>query len=215
MINFRLFGYPVRIEWMFWVICAILGVSSGSAGGRTAIYLLLMWVGVVFVSILWHEFGHALARRKFGQPHSQIVLHGFGGYCAGPGNFSRHQQMWISFAGPLASFILGGLIWLLTKTPGYENVWVRVLVGIGLWVNIGWAILNLLPIYPLDGGQIFAAFMANRKPSVVPVVGMVCAAAVAILGFYYLRSIWMLILFGLLAFQNWQRTQGQNPRRII
>ena len=123
--------------------------------------------------------------------------------------------MAISFAGPLASLILGGLIWLITLLPGYADPTVKHFVFIGLWVNVGWALLNLLPIYPLDGGQIFAAFMANKKPSIVPIVGMICAAGAAIYGLVFLNSIWMAFLFGLLAYENWQRSKGLSPKGFL
>ncbi|MDF1753519.1 MAG: site-2 protease family protein [Verrucomicrobiales bacterium] len=215
MINFRLLGYPVRIEWMFWLICGVLGMNLLKVPGQEGIIMMMIWVGVVFFSILWHEFGHAFARKKFREPYSEIVLHGFGGYCAGPGNFTRQEQMFVSFAGPLASFILGGIVYFGFKMFGVAHPMVGFFIAQMLWVNIGWAIINLLPVYPLDGGQIFAAYMSNKKPSIVPIVGMVVAGAVAAYGLIFMNSLWMAILFGMLAFQNWQRSQGGRPTRFF
>ncbi|MDF1815169.1 MAG: M50 family metallopeptidase, partial [Verrucomicrobiales bacterium] len=162
MIRFKLFGYPVTIQWMFWLMCAILGLNALSTPGQAGIIMLAILVGVVLVSILWHELGHALARKKVGSPYSEIVLHGFGGYCTGPGNFTRNQHIFVAFAGPLASFVLGGLVVLLAQSPVGGGMWVQYLIGQALWVNFGWGLMNLLPIYPLDGGQMFSAFMANK-----------------------------------------------------
>jgi len=208
MINFRLFGYPVGIQPFFWLMCLMLGSNSLRTPGPDGIKSFLIWVGLVLVSILWHELGHAFARKKCGEPHSEIMLTGFGGYCAGRGNFTRHQSMFISFAGPLASFVLGALIWLLVLTPAISNPWVREFIAVGLWINIGWALINLLPVYPLDGGQIFAAFMSNKKPAVVPIVGMLVGGAIVAYGLMN-NMIWMAIIFGMLTYQNWQLSQGR------
>ncbi len=210
MLKFRLFGYPVRVEWMFWVICALLGLSGGS-NGPEQIYILLLWTVAVFVSILWHELGHAWARKKCRQPYSEIVLHGMGGYCAGPGNFTRKEQMFISAAGPAASLLLGGAVYLLMFTPGMSNRWAGTFVSIMLFTNIGWALFNLLPILPMDGGRIFEAFMANRKPSIVPKVGFVIATILAVMGMLS-GNLWIAFLMGFMAYGNWQRMQQGNFR---
>jgi len=213
MLRFRLFGYPVRIEWMFWVVCAILGMDLMQVPGPQGLGMMVLWVVIVLGSVLWHELGHAFARKKFGEPYSEISLHGFGGICSGPGRFTRHEQMAVSAAGPVASLLLGGMVWMIAQTPGAQaSFWMHFFVGQMLWVNIGWAILNLLPIFPLDGGRIFEAFMANRKPSLVPKVGMLTAAVIAVFGLVGLGSIWMALLFGYLAYANWQRTNRVQPR---
>ncbi len=203
---------------MFWLLCGLLGMNLLQTPGQEGLIKILLWIALVLVSILWHEFGHAIGFRKCGQPNANIVLHGFGGYCQATGSFTRGQSMFISFAGPLASFILGGLFWLLTKTPAFsapDAALLRWLVAQALWVNIGWALLNLLPIFPLDGGQIFAAFMANKKPKIVPIVGMVVAGAVAVYGLVGVGSLWMALMFGFLAYQNWQRSKGLPTTRLF
>ena len=229
MLHFSFLGFPVRVHWMFWVMSALL---SGALGlqGRELFIVLLTWVPVVFVSILWHEIGHAQARRKYGQ-HSEILLYGMGGLCSGPGHFTRHQSMWISAAGPAASLCLYGLTLGVALVMGLQvnfgtfgatvldvtesggalrpSTTMRVFNSL-LWVNGFWALINLLPVYPLDGGQIFAAFMAKRNPGVVPKVGMVVAGGIAIFGLVFLGSFFMAILFGYLAYTNWQRSQGKH-----
>ena len=77
--------------------------------------------------------------------------------------------------------------------------------------NIYWAILNILPIYPLDGGQMFAAIMANKSQRIVYQVGMFTAGAVAI--FSLIRgNLFGTLLFGSLAYSNFQRSKGLIPR---
>ena len=79
MIKFKLFGFPVRIQWMFWLLCAFLGMRYLQTGGRYGFVMLFILTGTVLVSILWHELGHALYRKKFGAPYSEITLWGMGG----------------------------------------------------------------------------------------------------------------------------------------
>src|SRR5688500_3784168 len=75
-LHFRVFGFPVRVHPYFWLVTAIMGLGSGDEG--TAPMELLTWVGVVFVSILVHELGHAFLQRRFGG-RPWITLYGLGG----------------------------------------------------------------------------------------------------------------------------------------
>src|SRR5512146_1456782 len=71
-LRFSLLGFPVRVHPLFWLIAVLLGSASAD------LVQILIWVLVVFVSILIHELGHALAFRRYGLS-SQIVLHFAGG----------------------------------------------------------------------------------------------------------------------------------------
>src|SRR5262245_15290041 len=74
-IHFRVCGFPVRVSPFFWFTAVLMGVNPR---GGTPPMELLLWVAVVFVSILVHELGHALAQRHYGG-HPWITLHAFGG----------------------------------------------------------------------------------------------------------------------------------------
>ncbi len=211
MLRFQLFGFPVRIEWTFWILCLILGMSYLQEPGSEALGKFVFLAAIVTGSILVHELGHAYARKQCGAPYSELILHNFGGLCTGPGHFTRGQTIWIAGAGPLASITLGCLAWLLIFTPGAsEGTWVKFFVFQMIWVNIGWAIINLLPIFPLDGGQIAAAAAGPRHYRTVLWVGVVLAALLAILALVGTGSLLSTVLFGMLAYSNWQRLQGQS-----
>jgi Zn-dependent protease len=216
--------------WRFW--------RSSSASDLD---IRCFWIFVVFVSILVHELGHALAFRRYGQ-HSRIVLHFAGGltipepvyWGSGYANvaLSPNQQIVISLAGPLAGFLLAALIIFIVMLMGGSVLTTRllgfiplpvnallpfggrilsVLVSMLLWVNVFWGLFNLAPVYPLDGGSV----IRNILIQVDPVDGVrkslwisvIAGGLVALLGLVFFRSLFMLLLFGLLAFQSYQSLQ--------
>lgn len=158
-LRFRLFRFPIRVHPWFWIGTVLLGFSALETG----VQILAIWVIVVFVSILVHELGHAIAFRRFGAD-ADIVLYAFGGLAI-PTNhiFGRWQRILVSLAGPFAGFILFGIVygsnlvlhWAKDSRDIPTNGWeVWHLYFDLIVVNLYWGIINLLPIYPLDGGQV-------------------------------------------------------------
>lgn len=185
MLRFSLAGIPVSAHWMFWVISAVLG---GAFEARTASHWadVGIWVGVVFFSILVHELGHALAVRHFGAP-TEIILHGFGGATLLPaGRLTRRQSIVVSAAGPLAGLSLGltvlaaaGAAQTIAGPIRHEGI--LTATSYALQVNFFWTFINLLPIQPMDGGQILRDVLGPSRFKVTCVIGMVCAALVGLL----------------------------------
>ena len=153
-VNFRVLRFPVRVHPLFWIFTALLGATALEQLG---VLYLLIWMVAVFVSILVHELGHALAFRRFGAD-SHIVLYAFGGLAVPwSGVQGRWRRIVVSLAGPLAGFLLCGLVygsneWLKWADPRtlaiFYTYWVFVRI------NLVWNLLNLLPVFPLDGGQV-------------------------------------------------------------
>jgi Zn-dependent protease len=233
-LRFSIAGIPVRVHPLFWLIALLLGSS-------TDLLQLPIWVFVVFVSILIHELGHALAMRRYGQP-SQIILHFAGGltvpepvsWGSGWTNVSLrpNQEIFISLAGPGAGFLLAALVvvgatisggsiitnWLFGVIPlpvaALMPIGGRVLsllVTMLLWVNVFWGLINLLPVYPLDGGNVSRYLLLQADP-IDGVrkslwISVIAGGLVAIAGLLILRSVYMALLFGLLAFQSYQSLQ--------
>lgn len=145
--------------------------------------LLVLWSLAVLLSILVHELGHAFAFRLFGL-HASVVLYHFGGLATPlssrrPGGamspLSGLQNIWIAAAGPAAQLLLAAVVIVGVRLAGYEVVglpgyvaWIPGASGgeqisdVGLfsavffivYPSIHWAILNLAPVWPLDGGRI-------------------------------------------------------------
>ena len=83
--NFQIFGIPCRVHPFFWLLAVMLGIRGNSSQG------ILIWVSVVFVSILVHELGHAFTIRYFGWS-PRVVLHSFGGLAIYDPSFSPWQS---------------------------------------------------------------------------------------------------------------------------
>ncbi len=206
MIRFRLFGFPVAVHWMFWLIAALLaGVAD--ANSPEGLQAVLVRIAVIFVSVLWHEMGHALVMRKFGEQPS-ILLYGLGGLAMGSGWRSRWQQIWISLAGPLAGFLLAAVVWMLLQVLYVKSFLVAVAAITFLWVNIVWSAVNLLPIIPLDGGRISEAVLASRGKLALQ-ISLVFAIGMAIYGWVAWQSIFTTLLFASMAVDNWRSLRGQ------
>lgn len=228
-LQFSIFGVPVRVHPLFWVIGLLLGSSSNSLTG------IFIWVAVIFISILVHELGHAFAFRRFGQD-SVIILHFAGGltvpqsvpWGGGYANvrLTPNQQIFISLAGPFAGFFLAAAIlttgifmggsMVTSNLLGFipipmvmfsNSLLTQVFISF-LWINIFWGIVNLIPVYPLDGGHVARYFLIQRDPwnglQTSLWVSVIAGALTALIGFILLKSIYMGFLFGLLAFQSYQ-----------
>ncbi|MFT5354669.1 MAG: Zn-dependent protease [Polyangiales bacterium] len=188
-----MFGVPIRVQPFFFLVIVMLGLPQGDftpdALLRTAI-----WAGVVFVSILWHELGHAWMMRRHGYA-PWIELYGMGGrtgWGRGPGYPSPKVRVLVSLAGPFAGFLLGGAVWLVAfgltalELGATNDLLEQVLTGL-LWVNIGWGLVNLIPMLPWDGGAamhgVFDATLKGRmKGKGQKVAGIMTLVVAAICG---------------------------------
>jgi stage IV sporulation protein FB len=238
-LHFRLFGFPVRVHPFFWVVALLLGMGADEAEPVAA----LIWVAVVFVSILVHELGHAFMQRYFGG-RPWITLYSFGGLAScNDCDRSPRSQIMILLAGPMAGFLLAiavmagirlaghgialilfsneivlapaGFRWSITDSfvlfaRGFEPFASRALnIALGdlLSVNILWGLINLLPVYPLDGGQIARELFTLRQPRQGIVRSLQLSVGTAALVAVYAltqKSFYTAVMFGLLAYGSYQ-----------
>jgi Zn-dependent protease len=242
---FDLAGIRVRVSAWFWLAVGLLGwnaCSSLSLGDqRLFVQMLLMWIGVVFVSILVHEFGHALAYRNFGQS-AHIVLYHFGGLAIPEIWGRRHlrpaQRLLVSAAGPFAQLCLAAVVVGILKVGGFQVPFPITAVGSALgfnegrgfsspqayalfefllYVNVFWPLLNLIPVPPLDGGQILRegllAIGVSDGPRIAAGIGGVVGGAVAWWG-YTRGEPFLGIMFAMLAASCFQSlSMGDTPWR--
>ncbi len=170
----------MRIEPAFLVIIAILGINPVDPQPL----FIASWVLIATVSILVHELGHAVVFRVFGIRPS-ITLHGFGGLTSGTGALSPGREIAVSLAGPLSALVLLGLpaVWL-ERSGTISTYEMEVFVSQAVWINIGWSLLNLVPVLPLDGGHVFEAIAEvvakGRGTRIAQIVSVGVAAVLAV-----------------------------------
>jgi Zn-dependent protease len=238
-LHFRVFGVPVRVHPLFWIAGLITGLGPGDEKTKPA--ELLIWIAVVFVSILVHEMGHAFLQRRYGG-HPWITLHGFGGLAScGDCDRSPRAQILISLAGPTAGFLLAAAVLIAIKLSGhaaglalgrpqlpgvvtlrlpgatlyfepYDSMRANLVVLNMLWVNVIWGLVNLLPVYPLDGGRVSREVCTLRQPRRGIVlslqISIVTAGAMGVYGLFAWQSLLVLLMFGYLAYTNYQALQA-------
>lgn len=223
MIHFTLFGIPVYIRPWFWVVLAIFGGALRINSVESLIYPAL-FVIAGFVAILSHEMGHALVGRKLGGGQQTVILELFGGLTSSHGmQLTRGGRALMILAGPMMTLLLGLLALLVTWNitepvllANGKDFWDLVinpylatavspklyilscLIMIGEW----WTILNLLPIYPLDGGQLIAQFI--RSPKKVFLTGFITAIIIGLISFQLFNSLFLPIFMALFAFSNYR-----------
>lgn len=236
-LRFRALRFPVRVHPWFWIVAALMGSNVLQAFGAE---YLLVWVVVVFVSILVHELGHALAFRRFGVG-AEVVLYAFGGlaipwtHVAG-----RGRRIVVSLAGPGAGFVLCALVYgsnLLVpwaRPRPFGEPWPMMPTTVDffydslIFVNLIWGLVNLLPIFPLDGGQVShevcGHFWRTRGKRIALQVSFGCALLVVAYSLFCVMdgrgvgggltdqlpgwvpqgTFYTAILFGVLAYQSYQ-----------
>jgi stage IV sporulation protein FB len=162
-LHWRCRGTSFRITPLFLVSCAILGVryyvdpEAGSFGWG------VFWMVAVVLSVLAHEMGHVLAGWIFGL-RGDVILSGLGGVIQGVSTLpQRWQRIVVLLAGPLVQIVIvAGIVGLpLLPFPsvlrrGGLDFAIANGMSMVFWINLDWAVLNLLPIWPLDGGRIAA-----------------------------------------------------------
>jgi Zn-dependent protease len=224
-LRWRMFGTDVRVHPLFWLVAILFGWGSPHEDG--ALPRLIIWVACMFLSILIHEFGHVLMGRLFGT-RGHIILYGMGGLAVGSSALpNRWKRIAVYFAGPLAGFILAlAAAVALIAVRVLDTFDLHPLLDHALWVlvgiNIFWGILNLFPIWPLDGGQISRDFLGWISPArgirislgisftVAGLLAINSLAAMAgrpLIPFWPFGGVFSAILFGLLALESYQAMQ--------
>jgi Zn-dependent protease len=199
---------PVAIHPFFWIFAALIGwLNSRSLIGT------LIWVGIIFISVLFHEFGHALTAVCFRQKAS-IQLVAFGGFTAYDGSkLALWKQFFITLNGPLFGF---GIYLLATLILQANWTGMPVIFTILRWTqlaNLFWTLVNLLPVMPLDGGHllriIFEAVFGLKGIRAALLVGAVLSLGLAL---YFMVAQAFLVgafffLFAFQGFDSWRKSR--------
>jgi Zn-dependent protease len=216
---FRFAGIDVYLNWL-WFLAAVYLVQTTMKSYSTIVWPVLECLAL-FLIVLLHEFGHALACRQVGGQANLIVLWPLGGvaYVAPP--VRPGAVLWSIAAGPLVNVVLApilGVILVLVGGMGWgadmPNAY-TFLKSIFL-INCGLLFFNMLPVYPLDGGQILQAllwfiFGRARSLMIVTVIGFLGGAALIALAIY-VRDAWFGILCVFILMNCWR---GLTQARVL
>lgn len=150
---------------VLWIVL-VTWIFSQRAADRIVVGLVVAIVSVL--SILVHELGHATAVRRAGLGPAQIVLAGLRSTCSWRAASQPLQRLRVALAGPVASAVLGAaFVGAAAVARGMEASPAQALLwqasSVLALLNLGWAVTNLLPILPLDGGFVVLAWQEHRS----------------------------------------------------
>lgn len=214
VLRFPLLGFAVRIHPVFWLTMILM-----AATGRRGLTSIASFILVATVSVLFHELAHAVTARPWAVVHG-IELHAFGGVTRFRpiGTMPWWKHAWVSFAGPLANLVLAFVVYQL-RPVGPTEPWLLRVTNDFVFLNFAWAVLNLLPITPMDGGKIVESLFSARFPFApqkatvyAAWVGVVVGAAVCAMAVYG-RQVFLALLLGAMVYQQWTIIQAARDAR--
>lgn len=198
---------PISIHPWFWLFAGLIGwLNSKTLMG------VVIWIGIIFVSVLFHEFGHALTALAFRQ-RVQIQLVALGGLTTFDGpKLSFPKQFLIVLNGPLAGILLFLIASALLLIPMNDSLF--KILYLTRFVNLFWSIVNLLPVLPLDGGQLLRialeGFFGVKGFKASLLIGMTISL-LASFYFFLIQAFLAGAFFFLFAFQSfdaWRKSRS-------
>lgn len=183
-------GIPIRMHLTLLILLAwIAGTYAITGAGLSATALGVALVLSIFVVIVVHELGHALVARRYGIATRDIMLLPIGGI-ASLERMPEHprQELAVALVGPVINLGLAGILYAFvpTTTEGsYPNMILTQLV----YINLGLALFNLIPAFPMDGGRALRAVLAmrmsnDRATDIAAQLGKFFAVAIGIFGLF-------------------------------
>src|SRR5579872_2438339 len=212
---FRFSGIDVFLHWS-WFLVAVWEINRQKGMYSSILWNVLEYLAL-FLIVTMHEFGHALACRQVGGTADHIILWPLGGIAYVNPPQRPGATLWSIAAGPLVNVVLllameaVGIDATPTTLhpaglwPAYPNL--DQLVGTIAAINFGLLIFNIIPVYPLDGGQILRSllwFVMGRAWSlmVAAVVGLIGAAGFIIWAIY-VQSLWLGVIALFVLMSSW------------
>jgi len=211
---FRLAGIDLYLHWS-WFLVAYYGVNTRLGRYSSPVWNVLEYLAL-FAIVLMHEFGHSLACRQVGGQADRIVLWPLGGVAYVQPPQRPGAMLWSLAAGPLVNVALVPVLFLLGRLMRISGVVYAVPDLYRLWyavsfINLGLLIFNLLPVYPLDGGQIVRSLLwfvigPAWSMTVATFLGLIGVAGLVGLAIWS-RSIWLGVLSGFILLNCWRGLQ--------
>lgn len=199
---FRFAGIQVSLHFS-WFLVAIYQLTSRHHGYHSPVFAVYEYLALFFI-VLLHEFGHAFACRQVGGTADHILLWPFGGIAFVRPPDRPGAQLWSIAAGPLVNVVLCPILYLIYLFARSTGLYFRApdlyhLLGGIAAINLVILIFNLMPIYPLDGGQILRSllwFPLGRIKSlrIASVIGLIGGIGLLLLAIFWWRNLLFVLM---------------------
>lgn len=210
---FQLFGIQVYMHFTWLLLVFIAANFSNRYENKTWVVVEYM---ALFGIVLMHEFGHSLACRSVGGQARFIMLWPLGGVAYVQPPARPGALLWSIVAGPLVNVVLVPItmiLWMWAEAAGSRlTEEAQQFISTLMFINVALLVFNLIPIYPLDGGQIVQAllwFLVGRVRSlrIVAVFGLVFGAAGGLAALLIQRDLWMALIAVFIFMRAWSGFQ--------
>jgi Zn-dependent protease/predicted transcriptional regulator len=204
----RVAGIDIKIHATFLLLLAWIAISHLVAGhGLGAAAAGLGLIVCVFGIVVLHELAHALVAKHFGVATRDITLLPIGGISSLERIPDKpREELLIALAGPSVNVVLAlalfGLVALFrgALVPNHVHVVGGSFLAKLAWLNVGLAVFNLLPAFPMDGGRVLRAGLAlrmdyDRATAIAARLGQAVALGFGILGFFFDPILLFIALF--------------------
>ncbi|WP_164103957.1 site-2 protease family protein [Candidatus Laterigemmans baculatus] len=227
----RFLGIDLFIHWSYWLLPLSLGGWSLAAGeGWEAALINVLRIFALFVCVTLHEYGHAMAARRFGVRTVDITLLPIGGLA----RLERMprvpwQEFLVAVAGPAVNVAIAALIalGLVIFVPAVcsgsldviEPILLTTTAGWLLAVNIALVLFNMIPAFPMDGGRVLRSLLAmvleyRRATQVAARIGLVAAVLMAFVGFQS-QAIVMVLIAAFIGYAGWMESRHVEASELI
>ena len=203
-------GTEIRIHVTFLLFLAWIWAASYMSGGANAAWSGLLFMVLLFLCVLVHEYGHILAARAFGVSTRDVTLLPIGGV-ARLERFPEEprEEFLIAIAGPMVNVAIVLALMLAGANPNPENLATADITKVSLIdrlaaVNVVLAVFNLIPAFPMDGGRVLRALLARkygfvRATEIAANIGQWCAFAFGFIGLFFNPMLTFIAIFIYLA----------------
>jgi Zn-dependent protease len=205
------FGIPVYLHWTFFLL-PLWVLYSQPSQKESELAIAFTLLPLVFLCVVLHEFGHALAARQFGIGTQDITLYPIGGVARLKRMSDKpHEELIIAVAGPAVNVVIAAILFCVVVPLFFlQHDWlVQSLAGNVIYVlmlaNVALVLFNLLPAFPMDGGRVFRAVLAMfldhyQATRIAVGLGVVMAALMAAAAFLIPGNHLMLVVLAAFVF---------------
>ena len=218
----RIAGIDLYLHWS-WFIAALYMIQSRNGRYASVTWNVLEYLAL-FAIVLTHEFGHALACRQVGGTADRIVLWPLGGVAYVNPPQRPGATLWSIAAGPMVNVALLPVLqvaFVLALSAGWAQSMPNAFLFIGMVrrINMVLLVFNILPVYPLDGGQILRSllwFVLGRARSLMAATVIGMAGVIGFIGLaLWQQSVWLALIAAYMFMNCWSSFKhAQALRRL-